>query len=130
MEHFSTKELIDEVAKRHGIMLDDKDPILVTLTLNELIIENYIKTFEASISKLNAKQIENARLVGTEIVAKGAHFLVEEIAEAKHLFGTIASNDNIKEKQNLESDLLIMSGIAMGAFLFWLANALWKLFYN
>jgi hypothetical protein len=130
MDHLSTKELVDEVAKRHGIMLDEKDPILVTLTLNEIIIENYIKAVEASISKINARQIENAQNVGIEIVTKGANFLVNEIAEAKHLFGTIASNDNIKEAPNLDSGLLLLSGIAMGAFLFWLGNAIWKLFYN
>lgn len=77
MEHFSTKDLIDEVAERHGIMLDEKDPILVTLTLNELIIENYIKAVEASISKINARQIENAKLVGEEIITKGAQYLIK-----------------------------------------------------
>lgn len=128
MEQLSTKELIDEVAKRHGMMLDEKDPILVTLTLNEVIIENYVKAVEASISKINARQIENAQNVGIEIISKGAHFLVNEIAEAKHLCGTNASNDNIKEAPNLDSGLLLLSGIGMGAFLFWLTNVLCKLF--
>lgn len=79
MEQLSTKELVEEVAKRHGIVLDDKDPILVTLTLNELIIENYVKAVEGSISKINARQIEIAKLVGEEIVTKGALYLRNEI---------------------------------------------------
>jgi hypothetical protein len=33
--------LIGEVAKRHNALLGPNDPILVTLTLNELILEDY-----------------------------------------------------------------------------------------
>lgn len=104
MEHLSTKELIDEVAKRHGIMLDEKDPILVTLTLNEIIIENYIKAVEASISKINARQIENAKLVGEEIITKAANYLATENAKYSHnSIQNSISSENSSENSNLKS---------------------------
>lgn len=128
MEQLSTKELIDEVAKRHGIMLDEKDPILVTLTLNELIVENYIKAVEASIAKVNTRQIETAKLVGEEIVSKGAHFLVAEISKAEFSFDKLTSSHKMHERHASDSNFAIVISFIFGAFTFWLfANLLKQL---
>lgn len=123
MEYISTKELIDEVAKRHGIILDDKDPILVTLTLNELIIENYVKAIEASVSKINARQIENAKLVGEDIISKGAKFLIQFIPNQYDQKSLVSTKDHQVSnlKYLLISHLWILcSAYLFGMFSFWI----------
>lgn len=36
------KELIDEIAKKHHIILDEADPILAVISANEMIFDEYI----------------------------------------------------------------------------------------
>mgnify|MGYP000941184566 FL=1 len=36
------KEIIDEIAKKHHIILDEADPILAVISANEMILDEYI----------------------------------------------------------------------------------------
>jgi hypothetical protein len=40
------KRLIGEVAARHGVVLKESDPIFLTVTLNQLVLEEYVKLIE------------------------------------------------------------------------------------
>ncbi len=69
-EIITVKELIAKVAEKHKVLLSDEDPILVTVTLNELILKNYIdanireiEKLKISLSSIYSKQEEQAAVV-------------------------------------------------------------------
>jgi hypothetical protein len=62
---FDVKALIGEVAKRHHVLLSEDDPVLVTLTLNELILTRAIAEIEAHIQSCK----EQASVAAAEHIA-------------------------------------------------------------
>ncbi|HHS6700356.1 TPA: conjugal transfer protein TraM [Campylobacter jejuni] len=40
------KELIEEIAKKHHIILDENDPILAVVSANELIFDDFLKKID------------------------------------------------------------------------------------
>jgi hypothetical protein len=74
-----------EVARRHHVTLDEDDPILVTITLNELILEHYEERFktlltqsQAQLSAASAQQEEAAKDIASRIVTGAASYIREE----------------------------------------------------
>lgn len=89
MAALSVQELIGEVAKRHGLLLGPNDPILVTLTLNELIVGGYVDRVQAAIgdtldqlSGAQAQHIEAAREIASAIVTRAADYGADQIHKA------------------------------------------------
>lgn len=89
MAPFTVKELIGEVARRHGVLLGQDDPILVSLTLNELIVGEYVARMERalvnSLDQLSGAQtqhIEAAREIASEIVTRAAEYGAGQIEVA------------------------------------------------
>lgn len=89
MAALSVKELIGEVAKRHAVLLGPNDPILVTLTLNELIVAGYVERIESgllgSLDQLSAAQaqhIEAAREIASGIITRAADYGADQIHQA------------------------------------------------
>ena len=85
MAPLSVKELIGEVAKRHGVLLGPNDPILVTLTLNELIVGAYVQQLEQALtgaldqlSGAQAQHTEAAREIASGIVTRAAEYGAEQ----------------------------------------------------
>jgi hypothetical protein len=75
-----------EVAKRHHVVLDENDPILVTLTLHELIINGYLERMQAllvdaqnQISATSAQQEETSKAIASRIVTGAADYIADEI---------------------------------------------------
>lgn len=86
MAALSVQELIGEVAKRHGLLLGPNDPILVTLTLNELIVAGFVDTVTAAIgdtldqlSGAQAQHIEAAREIASGIVTRAADYGADQV---------------------------------------------------
>lgn len=86
MAALSVQELIGEVAKRHGVLLGPHDPILVTLTLHELIVGGYVETFDQSLtaaldqlSGAQAQHIEAAREIASGIVTRAAEYGADQV---------------------------------------------------
>lgn len=86
MASLSVQELIGEVAKRHGLLLGPNDPILVTLTLNELIVAGYVDSITAAIgdtldqlSGAQAQHIEAAREIASGIVTRAADYGADQV---------------------------------------------------
>jgi hypothetical protein len=86
---FDVKELIGEVAKRHHILLSEDDPVLVTLTLNELIltraiaqIEAHIEACKEQVSIAAAEHIAASKALAEDIVTAGAAYLAGELRAA------------------------------------------------
>ena len=74
-----------EVARRHHLTLDEDDPILVTITLNELVLEHYEERFkallnqsQAQLSAVSAQQEEAAKEIASRIVTGAAVYVREE----------------------------------------------------
>lgn len=72
-------ELIAEVAKKHHVLLDKSDPILVTLTLNELLLKRFILDFqlkldecEQSIAILQSDSIDASKKLPASSLLKAA----------------------------------------------------------
>lgn len=74
-----------EVARRHHLTLDQDDPILVTLTLNELVLDHYEERFKALLNEAQSQlaissthQEEAAKDAASRIVTGAAGYIREE----------------------------------------------------
>lgn len=45
------KELIEEIAKKHHIILDENDPILAVVSANEIIFDDFLKKNRSTLYK-------------------------------------------------------------------------------
>lgn len=86
MAALSVQELIGEVAKRHNVLLGPHDPILVTLTLNELIVAGYVDRINVALadtldqlSGAQAQHIGAAREIASGIITRAADYGAEQI---------------------------------------------------
>jgi hypothetical protein len=86
MAALSVQELIGEVAKRHNVLLGPHDPILVTLTLNELIVAGYVDRINVALadtldqlSGAQAQHIEAAREIASGIITRAADYGADQI---------------------------------------------------
>lgn len=82
------KELIDEIAKKHHIILDEADPILAVISANEMIFNEYInkvdnlfikhkadlESFKISISRELKEYIETNKEILRTIAAQNLKF--------------------------------------------------------
>lgn len=88
MDQAVIREAIAEVARRHNLLLDHDDPLLVTLTLNELalnrIIAKQLAAIEAAQDQISAgaaQQIETARDVAGILITGAARYMAEELRD-------------------------------------------------
>lgn len=113
------EDLISRVARRHKILLSEDDPVLVTVTLNEYILEHYSEITKKSTEKLKidleeiyyrqaeeskecARRVMNvtlksARDIITESAKQASLELTEKINNQQELF--IARCNKIAEEQ-------------------------------
>ena len=82
------KELIDEIAKKHHIILDEADPILAVVSANEMIFDEYInkvdnlfikhkadlESFKINISRELKEYIETNKEILRTIAAQNLKF--------------------------------------------------------
>lgn len=45
------KEIIDEIARKHHIILDENDPIIAVISANEMILDEYIQKVDQLLTK-------------------------------------------------------------------------------
>ncbi|WGO96403.1 hypothetical protein QCD61_28310 (plasmid) [Pseudomonas viciae] len=83
------QRLIGEVAKRHNVLVGHNDPILITLTLNELILGEYIETVnlllvdaQDQVSAGTAQQTEAAKQIASELITGAAAYIAEQMHTA------------------------------------------------
>lgn len=89
MERIEIEEAIGEVARRHNILLSPDDPLLVTVTLNEVILRRLIarqnQALEAAQDQIAAgaaQQIETARQLAGLIITGASEFVAGELRSA------------------------------------------------
>lgn len=83
------QRLIGEVAKRHNVLLGPSDPILVTLTLNELVLAQYVERLIATLEQAedrtaagSAQQITAARELAGKLVTETGGYVAGQVEEA------------------------------------------------
>ena len=86
MNVLNRDDLIAEVAVRHKVLLDDKDPILVTLTLSELVLGRYVEKINAlgeehqkALAAALAQQLALAKESGGRIITDASSYVSDEI---------------------------------------------------
>jgi hypothetical protein len=85
MDATELDRLISEVAKRHHILIDRNDPVLVTVTLNELVLTEMIARIEAGaqaaraeIAAGAAQQIEAVKTIASRLITAAAEYADEQ----------------------------------------------------
>ncbi|WP_277594462.1 hypothetical protein [Pseudomonas chlororaphis] len=89
VRRLDVQRLIGEVAKRHNLLIGHNDPILATLTLNELILGEYLEHVNAllveaqdQVSAGVAQQIEAAKQTASELITGVAQYITEQMQAA------------------------------------------------
>ncbi len=89
-----------EVARRHGVLLDPKDPIFVSVTLSELVLEELLARiekasaeFEQRAAGLMAQELAAVKGTAETMIAGTAKVLANTVREAseKHHAALIAA---------------------------------------
>jgi hypothetical protein len=87
--HAEVQELIAAVAKKHKLVLGLDDPVLVTVTLNELLLAKYVEKVNAVIETAGARtaagsaqQIEAAKTIARQIVTGAGDYIAERVKSA------------------------------------------------
>mgnify|MGYP002721775384 CR=1 FL=1 len=86
MNVLNRNDLIAEVAVRHKVLLDEKDPILVTLTLSELVLGRYVEKVnelgeehQKALAAALAEQLALAKETGGRIITDASSYVSDEI---------------------------------------------------
>ena len=89
MASIATERLIGEVAKRHDLLLSRDDPVLVTVTLNELILAEALAQLRASVEAAGediaasaAKHIEASKVIAEQLITAAADYVANEVRAA------------------------------------------------
>lgn len=89
MERADIQAAVGEVAKRHNLLLSQDDPLLVLVTLNEVILKRLIEKQEAAIKGSQdqiaagtAQYLGAAKEAAAVIITRAAKFLDEGVREA------------------------------------------------
>jgi hypothetical protein len=86
MERAEIERAIGEVARQHNLLLSPDDPLLVTITLNEVILQRIIarqlQAIEAAQDQIAAgtvQQIEAARQIAGIVITGAADYVAGEL---------------------------------------------------
>jgi ABC-type glucose/galactose transport system permease subunit len=89
MEHAEIEAAIGEVARKHNLLLSSDDPLMVLVTLNEMILARMLETqqraLEAALDQISAgaaQQVDAARDVAGVVITGGADYVAGEIRRA------------------------------------------------
>ena len=85
----NAKELIAEVAKRHGVLLTEQDPVLLTVWLNEAILAEQAKEFASIVAEgqrtaatATVEELGAARKAAAAAVAAAGERAAEDVRAA------------------------------------------------
>lgn len=72
--------LIGEVAKRHNVLVDPKDPLFVAVTLNEILLEEHVRRIQEALDRAQRSAVAASRQQ-VDLAGRSASQLV---TDAKH----------------------------------------------
>lgn len=106
-DRLEIERLIGEVARRHNVLLSRDDPILVTVTLNELILAATMKRLQAivvasqdQIAAGTAQQVADAKATAAHLITEAADYVAGQVRAA---VGNIASEIKAAAADELHS---------------------------
>ena len=83
------QHLIGEVARRHNVLVDPGDPIFVAVTLNELLVAEYVEAVELALARAektarvaSREQAEQARQATAQLMTDSAKQVGEQMRAA------------------------------------------------
>jgi len=81
-----TQHVIGEVAKRHGVLLTEHDPVFALVTLNELLVGELLGRVQATVDGAQdrtavacAQQVEAAKKTSAHLVTSAAGYMAEQL---------------------------------------------------
>ena len=106
------ERLIGEVARRHDLLLSRDDPVLITVTLHELLLERAFSRLQEALIEaegravtLAAAQTEVAGDIASRLITAAAGYVDQEIrAAAKNASAEIAAvlRDSLRQVKKIE----------------------------
>lgn len=82
-------ELRKEIAIKHNVLLGKDDPILVTVTLNDLVIGRYVENLNAAneeqqrlLAAALAEHVEQAKGAGSRVITDAANYVSDQVRQA------------------------------------------------
>ncbi|MBL4890248.1 MAG: hypothetical protein JKX91_00160 [Rhizobiaceae bacterium] len=85
MAKIDHQAIMDAVLKEHKVVLDKDDPIMVTVTINRLILQRYITEVEKILEKNNEKQtlvmklqLDQSKKAAQEIITKATDYASQQ----------------------------------------------------
>lgn len=79
-------EIRKEVAIRHNVLIGKDDPVLVTVTLNEMILEKYLTLVEnqyavkcQELTVILQQQIEQSRQTAGKIITEASNYVSDQV---------------------------------------------------
>lgn len=81
--------LIQEVAKKHHVLLSKDDPIFVSVTLSELVLKHYIDQIDQKLSNteetiydMKREAEDTAQTIANKLITKSAEYINSEMKKA------------------------------------------------
>ncbi len=85
----NVQDLIGEVAKRHNVLVDPHDPVFVAVTLNELLLAEYVERVQAALDRADTKTdhattryIDRARFAAASLMTDSSKQLGDQLQKA------------------------------------------------
>ena len=92
-------EIRKQVAIRHNVLLGENDPILVTVTLNEMVLKHYLEMAASQHSESErlmtialAQNIEQAKETAGKVITDAADYVSAQVRQAMNAALLDASN--------------------------------------
>jgi hypothetical protein len=109
MANAEVQELIAAVAKKHKLVLGHDDPVLVTVSLNELLLARYLEKVTAAMNAAEgriaasaAQHVEAATAIARQIVTGAGDYVAERAKAAILETQNALATDNEKQKIELQ----------------------------
>jgi len=82
-------ELRKTIAIKHNVLLGPDDPILVTVTLNDLVIARYVEVLTAqnegqqrALAAALAEHVEQSKAAGSRVITDAANYVSDQVRQA------------------------------------------------
>jgi hypothetical protein len=123
--------IIAEVGKRHGILLDSNDPVLVTVTLNQVILAECLRQVSAAAEQgerraiaASERQLALAKHAAGELVSRTGTYVADQVRAAAAEAGSDIEQRVSSAAASVRSDATAAARHRNLAFVFMLASAL------
>jgi TRAP-type C4-dicarboxylate transport system substrate-binding protein len=118
------QQLIGEVAKRHRVILNESDPIFITITLNDLLLAEHVERMRAIVeenatlaSASTAQQVEATKKLASQLITGAGVYVTDQFKAAGDIFRAQMEQD-IAEQKNCVTKYYNTKKLHFGMLLF------------